>query len=283
VDQTTIQNLKVRFQTGSSGAVTQDQNTDTSCFPTTCATSSAVVRQNSFDQKNNARFINFNRPTASVRNANDNHDDEDDNDNGASNVGFTGSITQRQGKPGICPSEGLCGFEFQDSRGIQTAHELQDELKRLVAPKSLAPLCPAVPGTACQIQRGEEFCCATQTPGNDDNVNRVTLRKVGRHTHSAALLRAQGHCSSPNSPGSTAPKDNCVVDVTVIQSGNPQSPQTQHCVSDNCNVLIVCEQGGEGAGCTSANPSDVAPPRPPFPPGCIVCIDRPTLLSGLRR
>src|SRR5207245_7639525 len=125
----------------SSGTITQNQNTGSG------AKSVAVVRQNSSDQRNDAALRHFNRQIATVHSAKDKDDDDGDTDTG-SVASFSGTIDQQQGNFQTCPNGGLCGFEFQNSTGVQRAFERQNEVQRLFAP----------PG-ANQTQVGPEFCC----------------------------------------------------------------------------------------------------------------------------
>ncbi|MDQ2952318.1 MAG: hypothetical protein M3R54_08655 [Chloroflexota bacterium] len=250
VNQNHVQLASVQFDDGAAGAISQNQNA------TTGPKSSSYVRQNTSDKTNEAALLQFSRQTGTVHNRRT--DDEDDGP--SARVGFNGTVFQQQGHNVSCSADGLCGFQFQTSTGVQRAFERQDEVQRLVAP----------PGAA-QTQFGPEFCCATQTGGNNGSVNKISQSKAQFHTSSLTEGTIQGHCDSP-SPD----LNNCDVTQTLTQNGTTTS---NACSGASCNTVISCTQGGEGSRlCTpyagDGTPTPVCPggpcPVPPCVEGCVI-------------
>jgi hypothetical protein len=252
--QSNVQLASVQFNFGSAGMISQFQNKD----PNRDARTIALVRQNSKTKTNAAGLLHFTRQLATVHTAWSGEDD----DRPSAITGFLGTVVQQQGNGISCvgvagKKGGLCGFEFQDSAGAQTAAENQDELQREIAPQG--------PNTS-QTQYGDEFCCATQTGGNAANKNFVSQSKVQIAT--GTLVRDDPvlqhgqiwvHCVSlPNG---------CFTSQILTQDG---TTQTGNCAGSSCNQIITCnttpsEVGGSTTFCQPPVPAEVTPIPPPNP------------------
>jgi len=243
VNQNNVQRAIVEFDEVATGVVIQKQNTQ-SLGPVDGPKSYALVRQHTLASTNDAALHQFNRQIAAVRHSWSWDDDEREE----ATIGFQGPVTQKQGSGDTCPRGGLCGFEFQNSTGVQTLVERQDEVQRLVGPKL---------STTSQIQFGPEFCCATQIGGNNASVNNITQLKAQFRTTFPAISSAQGdeqgHCNSPSTDG-----NNCNVTQRLTQNGVVTN---NSCAGALCNIAISCTQGFEG-GCFNS------PPGPPPPVPC---------------
>jgi hypothetical protein len=242
VAQKNLQSTTVRFDEGDSGTIIQEQNAQTSGGPS----SQTLVRQNSQDKANDAELNQFGRATALVLN----HKDHDDDDNGNGTDGFSGFVTQRQGNgTSPCTNSGLCGFEFQDSTGVQKAFESQDEALRMRAPNETLTL------TLTQVQHGPFYCCATQTGGNNENVNEILQTKSVLASGTVQTAYVQAHCDSPSGVGDM---DNCTAKQFVTVQGEAQEPNT--CTDrPSCNIVTSCESG---ESCQQLEEV----PQPPCPP-----------------
>jgi hypothetical protein len=263
VVQSNVQRARVHFDAGSSGSITQHQNTDFTSGTAFGARpkSTTVVTQRSVGDTNDSGLLQLNRQVARVH-------DGDDNDNESDEVithpaAFVGTVVQQQGKAGnpVCPIGGLCGFVAQDSTGVERAFERQHELQKVQGP----------PG-ATQNLGGPEFCCATQTGGNAANVNDVDQVKIQLHTSSLDDGKVEGHCES----GATS------CHVHLFERDN-HTTQSNSCTTSPCNPTIHCtttpsEGGGEVTTCTPGTaPGPLFPPCPSPAPQCV--IDAPTRIT----
>jgi hypothetical protein len=243
VAQKNLQSATVRFDEGDSGTIIQEQNAQTSGGPS----SQTLVRQNSQGRSNDAKLNQFGRATALVLN----HNDHDDDNNGNGTDGFSGSVTQRQGNgTSPCTNSGLCGFEFQDSTGVQKAFESQDEALRMRAPHQNLPMIGVT-----QEQHGPFYCCATQTGGNNANVNEILQTKSVLASGTIQSAYVQAHCASPSGD-----MDNCTAKQFVTVQGEPQPPNT--CTGSNCNIATSCTTVEGTTQCQQVE----EPPSPPCPP-----------------
>jgi hypothetical protein len=263
VVQSNVQRARVRFDDGSSGSITQHQNTDPTSGVAIGARpkSTAVVTQRSVGDTNDSSLRQFNRQIARVHDGGETENDEEEVL--SIPAAFAGSVVQQQGITGnpVCPSHGLCGFVAQDSTGVERASERQNELQKLQGP----------PG-ATQNQNGPEFCCATQTGGNPANVNDVDQVKVQLHSSSITDGKIQGHCQSSAT--------SC--DVTQFERDNNTTSSNSCTNSSTCNPTIHCTSGftetGPSTVCTPGTAGGPLPPPCPSPaPQC--SIDSPIRIT----
>jgi hypothetical protein len=257
VDQNTFQLASVQFYGVATGVIVQNQNTQFG------PKSRAEVHQTSTDKTNNAALLQFSRQTGSVHNS----WSSDEDDSPPATSGFLGPVTQQQGNGFKCGNAGgLCGFEFQNSTGVQTAFERQDEVQLLVGPR--------FPNAASQTQYGDEFCCATQIGGNNANLDIVSQSKAQFHTSSFTEGFMQGHCFSPSTDIN---HKSCLVTQLLNQNGTTTN---NTCNGASCNIAIQCAQGGD-ASSTCVPLSE--PPLPPCPTGpCLTAIPGPEIAVQLR-